>query len=278
MKPLISVIIPAYNEQDLIAQCLDSITKQTYKPLEVIVVDDGSNDKTLQIAKGFKVKILTQNHKGPGVARNLAASIANGEILVFVDSDMTFEKDFIADLVAPILKKESIGTFSKNEMNSNADNTWSACWNINRNLPPDRLIPLDYPQKAPVFRAILKAEFEKVGGFEVSGQYTDDWSLSRKLKVESTLAERAKYYHKNPSSISEIFKQARWIGKNEFIVGSLVRKIKSLIFYSLPVSLAIGVYKAAKRKNPSFIIFKVIYDFAVFISVVMSFFKEDKAK
>ncbi len=278
MAPLVSVIIPAYNEENVISECLSSITKQIYKPLEIIVVDDGSTDRTLKIAKEFKVKILTQNHKGPGVARNLAAAHAKGEILVFVDSDMTFEKDFITDLVSPIIKGEAIGTFSKNEMNSNATNIWSACWNINKNLPPDRLIPPDYPKKAPVFRAILKTQFAKVGGFEVSGQYTDDWSLSRKLGEESTLAPGAKYFHKNPASLDEVFKQARWIGKNEFISGSLVRKIRSLIFYSLPFSLSIGTYKAIKTANPSFIIFKLVYDFAILASVLMSIFGEAKAK
>jgi len=278
MSPLVSVIIPAYNEENVIADCLNSILKQSYKHLEISVVDDGSTDKTLTVAKGFKVKILTQSHQGPGVARNLAASHAKGEILIFVDSDMTFEKDFISDLIAPIVKGKTIGTFSKNEMNSNSSNIWSACWNINKNLPTDRLIPPDYPQKAPVFRAILKSEFEKVGGFEVGGQYTDDWSLSKKLGQKSTLADGALYYHKNPASLGEVFVQARWIGRNGFISGSFARKARSLVFYSLPFSLAIGLYKAAQKAKPSFIIFKIIYDLGVFISVIMSFFGENKAK
>jgi len=103
MNPLISIIIPAYNEEDLIAECLESIKSQSYKNLEVIVVDDGSRDRTLEIAKGLKVKTMSQYHKGPGSARNLAASHAKGKILVFVDADMTFDKNFIRDLVAPIL-------------------------------------------------------------------------------------------------------------------------------------------------------------------------------
>lgn len=278
MNPLVSIIIPAYNEEDCIGECLKSISGQSNRRLEIIVVDDGSSDATLEIAKRFKANTLHQNHKGPGSARNLAASHAKGKILVFVDADMTFDKNFIDDLIAPILKGETIGTFSKNEMNKNSKNIWSACWNINRNLPLDLLIPPNYPSSSPVFRAILKTKFDSVGGFSTSGEYTDDWSLSRKLGTKSTLAKGALYYHVNPSSLEEVWNQARWIGKSEFISGSLPRKIRSLIFYTFPISFIIGIYKSKSSGNFSFIMFKLIYDFAVWISVVKSFLGEQKAK
>jgi len=275
---LVSIIIPVYNEENSMGDCLDSLKNQSYKNMEIIAVDDGSEDKTPVLLKKYKVKVLKQNHKGPGPARNLGAKNAKGRILVFVDSDMTFEKDFVKDLTAPILKGKTIGTFSKNEMNANKENIWSKCWNINRGWPPDRLIPSDYPQTAPVYRAILKEEFDKVGGFDATGEYTDDWSLSRKLKKESTLAKGAVYYHKNPETLHEVWKQARWIGKNEFIAGSAIRRAKSLVLYSLPVSLVITLVKSIIRKTPQFVIFKLIYDFAVFNSVVRSAFAEPKFK
>ena len=290
MNQLVSVIIPTYNEEGTIGACLKSLNNQSYKPLEIIAVDDGSTDKTLakisnflprRQADGFRISnliLLKQNHLGPGPARNLGSSKAHGEILVFVDADMTFEKDFIKDLVDPILKGKTIGTFSKNEMNANTNNIWSACWNINRGCPIDLLIPPDYPKEAPVFRAILKKEFERVGGFDTTGEYTDDWSLSRKLRVKSTLAKGAIYYHANPASLGEVFKQARWIGKSEFVAGNLIRKIRSIAFYSLPISLAIGFYKSIISRRYSFIIFKLWYDLAIWISVIRSFFNESKAK
>lgn len=290
MASLVSVIIPTYNEEKVIADCLKSLGEQSYKPLEIIVVDDGSKDKTLKIVSSFHFpkgnetfpvlssKILRQNHKGPGPARNLGAKHAKGEILVFVDADMTFDRDFIKDLTKPVIDSKTIGTFSKNEMNANRDNIWSRCWNINRGWPTDRLIPPDYPDTAPVYRAILKKEFDKVGGFAQTGEYTDDWSLSRKLNKKSTLAKGAVYYHKNPSSLKEVFKQARWIGKNEFISGTFVRQIRSLILYSAPISLVIAVYKSVFNFNFYFLLFKLIYDLAIFTSVAKSFLGERKSK
>ena len=285
MQTLVSIIIPTFNEEKTIANCLKYIKNQTYKPVEVIVVDDGSTDNTEKIIKDLlgqdgakNLKLIHQNHKGPGPARNLGAKQAEGGILIFADADMTFDKKFVKDLIQPIISGRAIGTFSKNEMNANLQNIWSACWNINRNWPIDRLIPPDYPETAPVFRAILKREFEKVSGFDATGEYTDDWSLSRKLGVKSTLAKGAIYYHSNPDNLEEVFKQARWIGKNEFIAGNFLRKFKSLILYSLPASFVIGFIKSVMNFNFYFLFFKFIYDLAVVTSVARSFFGETKAK
>ena len=290
---LISVIIPVYNEEKVIGACLDSLTQQAYSPLEIILVDDGSTDKTIEIIKSihdslfsiprkyalvFTIHLIRQDHLGPGPARNLGASKAKGEILIFVDADMTFEKNFIRDLIKPILQGKTIGTFSKNEMVANPGNIWSICWNINRNIPRDRMLPKDYPDKAPVFRAILKKEFEKVGGFDTTGEYTDDWSLSRKLNIKSTLAKGAVYYHFNPANLGEVFNQARWIGKNQFISGTILRRLRSIILYSLPFSLAIGVIKSAINVQPLFVIFKLTYDMAILISTIKSFSQEAKFK
>lgn len=277
-RKTVSVIIPIYNEQMVLASCLESLHAQSFKPLEIIIVDDGSTDGSLKIAKKFKIKALNQSHLGPGPARNLGAKYAHGEILIFVDADMTFDKDFILNLTKPIILGKSIGTFSKNEMNANPQNPWSKCWNINRGWPLDRLIPLDYPDAAPVFRAILKSEFAKVGGFEATGEYTDDWSLSRKLGIKSTAAAGAIYYHSNPATLKEVYKQARWIGKDEFISGSLLRRIRSLILYSLPVSASVGLFKSVINLQPYFLIFKLAYDSAIWISVIFSFLGEFKAK
>lgn len=280
---LVSVIIPTYNEERVISDCLKSLIRQSYQPLEIIIVDDGSTDQTFKIVKilnsQFSVlKLLRQNHKGPGIARNLGAKYSKGEILVFADADMTFDKNFIKDLVKPITERKTIGTFSKNEMVANADNIWSICWNINRNVPPDRMLPKDYPSEAPVYRAILKSEFDKVSGFDATGEYTDDWSLWRKLGIKSTVAKDAIYYHSNPSSLSEVWKKARWIGKNEFISGDLTRRVRSIILYSFPLSIIIGIYKSVAKGQISFVIFKIWYDLAVWTSVLMSFLGEEKSK
>ena len=140
------------------------------------------------------------------------------------------------------------------------------------------MIAKNYPNEAPVFRAILKSEFEKAGGFDESGQYTDDWSLSRKLGKKSTACEGAVYYHYNPQTLGEVWQQARWIGKNEFIAGGFLRRLRSLLFYSLPVSFVVGLFKSIINLSFYFLFFKLIYDLAIVVSVCRSFGGEKKFK
>lgn len=277
-SPIVSVIIPVYNEEKDLGSCLLSIKSQTVKNIDLIVVDDGSADLSKTIAEKYNVTLLEQSHKGPGSARNFGAKHAKGEILIFVDADMTFEKYFIDDLTKPIVKGQAIGTFSKNEMVSNTSNPWSVCWNINRNIVASRMLPINYPNEAPVYRAILKKEFEKAGGFETSGDYTDDWSLSEKLGIKAKLAQGAVYYHSNPSTLKEVWQQARWIGRNRFLTGSLPRKIKSLMIYCMPCSITVAIVKSFLNANLMFIFFKLSYDSAVFLSVAMSFFNKQRSK
>lgn len=280
----VSVIIPVFNEEADIGNCLKSLLAQTYKDIEVIIIDDGSTDKTQEVLSKFKIeklKIFKQEHLGPGLARNKGVKKSSGEILVFVDADMTFDKKFIEKLIEPIIKGRTIGTFSKQEYVRNKDNVWAKCWNINKNLPLDMMHSKDYPNTQNVFRAVLKKEFLRVGGFDPIG-YIDDHSLAEKLQTQSKVAPGAIFYHKNPSKLAEVYKQARWIGKSEFkkrkIKSENFMRVVTIIRYSVLLSLLIGLYKSIKFKIPHFFIFKIIYDCAIEASVLKSFFSEQKYK
>lgn len=269
-NPLVSVIIPSFNEEKNIGDCLESITKQSYNPLQIIVVDDGSTDKTAAIIKMHQVDFLVQNHKGPALARNLGVKNAKGEILVFADSDMTFEKAFVGDLVGSIINGEYKGTFSKEEYISNWDNVWSRCWNYNQNWPSKKMIPDEFPDEGMDFRAILKSEFDKVNGFDDTG-YTDTWTLAKKLEYKPHSVSGAKYFHSNPDNLGEIFLQSRWSSKREYKLGVL-GQIIALVRVSLPFSILIGLYKSLKYSEVKFLIFKVVYDLGQFVGILEMIF------
>lgn len=279
----ISVIIPVYNEEKVIINCLKSLFLQT-RPQEIVVVDDGSTDKSLKVLSEFlssnrriKLQIINQKHLGPGAARNLGSKIASGEILVFVDSDMTFAPDFIAKLIQPIEKGLSKGTFTKEEFVSNWGNVWARCWNYNLNIADNRRIPKNYPDTAPVFRSILKIEFDRVGGFTEGRGWTDDWTLSQKLGYQSTKTN-AVCYHANPEALTEVYKQARWIGKNEFFTNRRIRIIGNIFRFSAPMSLFWGIGKTIWYHEPVFIIFKFIYDLGVSMGLATSLFTGERNK
>ncbi|MBO6195202.1 MAG: glycosyltransferase family 2 protein [Bacilli bacterium] len=95
---LISIIIPCYNSSNTIRKCIDSIINQSYKNLEIIIIDDGSKDNTFDICKEIqkkdnRIKLFKKNNSGVSATRNFGVSHANGDYVTFVDSDDYLEFD-----------------------------------------------------------------------------------------------------------------------------------------------------------------------------------------
>ncbi|HWP47773.1 MAG TPA: glycosyltransferase family A protein [Candidatus Limnocylindrales bacterium] len=84
---LVSVIIPVYNGERYLSEAIKSVLAQTYRPIEIIVVDDGSTDESARVAQQFPVRYCFQLHQGPGAARNHGVEQARGEFLAFLDAD-----------------------------------------------------------------------------------------------------------------------------------------------------------------------------------------------
>ncbi len=96
--PKFSIIIPVYNVEEYIKKCLDSVFAQTEKDFEVIVVNDGTKDNSMEIAKKYKVKIINQENSGLSAARNRGVKEAKGEYLLFLDSDDYLEKNLLCEI------------------------------------------------------------------------------------------------------------------------------------------------------------------------------------
>ncbi len=97
----VSVIIPVYNTEKYVADAINSVLDQSLDNVEVIVVDDGSTDGSLQVLKGFgnKIRLISKKNEGQGAARNDALRIANGEFVYFMDSDDLIERDTLKKCV-----------------------------------------------------------------------------------------------------------------------------------------------------------------------------------
>lgn len=88
----ISVIVPVYNGEELLNQCLDSVFNQSLSPYEVIVVDDGSKDDTRLIAEDYDILYYHQINQGPGAAKNKGLHLATGDYICFLDHDDLWSK------------------------------------------------------------------------------------------------------------------------------------------------------------------------------------------
>ncbi|MDY5917706.1 MAG: glycosyltransferase [Treponema sp.] len=99
MNELITVIIPVYNVEKYLDKCLDSVVNQSYKNLEIIIVNDGSTDSSLEVCKKYesvdeRIKIISKQNEGQSFARKTGFCSANGKYIVFVDSDDWLDSDY----------------------------------------------------------------------------------------------------------------------------------------------------------------------------------------
>ena len=104
MKDLVSVIIPIYNSEKYLKECIASILKQSYENIEVILIDNDSKDKSQEIALSFKkedsrIIVISKKNEGTSNARNKGIDISNGKYIMFVDSDDILEENAIENLV-----------------------------------------------------------------------------------------------------------------------------------------------------------------------------------
>ena len=110
--PLISIVIPVYNLEKYIAKCLNSLQQQTLSDFEVILVNDGSTDKSLSVCEEFvekdsRIVVITQENGGASKARNRGIEASKGKYIAFVDGDDYVEKDFLEKLYNAIQKHNS---------------------------------------------------------------------------------------------------------------------------------------------------------------------------
>lgn len=110
---LISIIIPIYNKDKYVSKCLDSILEQDYKNFEIIIIDDGSTDNSLNIIKNYfhkneNIKFYSQNNQGVSAARNKGLELMRGEYIVFIDADDYISKSFLSNFISKTTLKDDI--------------------------------------------------------------------------------------------------------------------------------------------------------------------------
>lgn len=109
---MISVIVPIYNTEKYLKRALNSLLKQTYQDLEILLIDDGSTDSSLKICqeyakKDYRIKVFHQENKGVSVVRNFGLSVAKGEYISFLDSDDYMEPNMLQTLYQNLIDTES---------------------------------------------------------------------------------------------------------------------------------------------------------------------------
>jgi glycosyltransferase involved in cell wall biosynthesis len=219
MKPAISVMIPAYNEERLIGECIDSIWNSNFpkEKIEILVIDDGSTDKTVQIAKDKGVRVLKQNHKGAGAARNLGASKAKGGIIISMDADQLLHENFLRE-VEITFKDKKIGGITPKEIAISKDDFISKSILVSTDWTRvyEKETKTGQEYLGDVVRACRTKLFLDVKGMDTSLGFYDDAIASRirKKGYKTIHLNEAILYHYCPLTLKSVASQAVWIGRS----------------------------------------------------------------
>ena len=191
---LVTVIIATYNRADTIGRAIKSVLEQSYEPIELIVVDDGSTDRTAEIVASFgeKVRYIRQENRGPSAARNTGLRYSNGDIICFLDSDDLWHRAMVAREVAMLEKlgedvpccicnAEFVGEAGGGS--SSFDTAWlrpyhsQGLWlNVSEVLASRFVL---FNQTAAIRMNALK----KAGGFDESLRVMEDYDLALRISL-----------------------------------------------------------------------------------------------
>ena len=205
MNKKVSVIIPVYNAEKYLEQCLDSVISQTLKEIEIICVDDGSTDRSVDILRQYKMKdprviVIEQKNAGAGSARNNGMASATGEYLSFLDADDFFSPTMLEETYNRGVEKDcDLVVFRSDQYKTDEDKYVFAPWVVReKELPPYQ--PFNHRSiTTNVFKVfvgwawdkLFKAEFIREKGLEFQEQRTSNDMLFVFSSV--VLAERIGY-------------------------------------------------------------------------------------
>jgi glycosyltransferase involved in cell wall biosynthesis len=204
---LVSVVIPVLNRERFLREAIQSVLDQTYRPFEVIVVDDGSTDDSVTIARSFPaVCVIEQPHAGPSVARNRGIAASKGEFLAFLDADDLMPPDKLERQIGYLNEHPVVGcVLGRQQLLLEPGVEWPKWCGISPELAQRRP---DIAQlgEAPIMSMVVRASiFEQAGGFDPSYLHgaDADWLLrARRYAPVATLDSKVLYRRVHNGNLS----------------------------------------------------------------------------
>lgn len=264
----ISVLILAKNEERYIGRCLDSVflleLEKQWAELEVIVVDNDSDDSTHLIASSKGAKVITSSSNRIGDLRNVAASSSDGDFLAFVDADCTVPKFWLIDALKHFSSDKKIGAVG-GHMNLPHDAGWvEKAWSLPSRDGIDKNVNL-----SGASMIIKRASFDDIGGFNCNLKTGEDMDLSRRLiKAGHKTVSDPKcnvIHYGYPATSAGFLDRQIWQVYGQFNPRKLVKDKSIFLSVVFGLSLIIGFL---------FLLFSVGYSYVMFglsISIVLAF-------
>ncbi|WP_407890205.1 glycosyltransferase [Scytonema sp. NUACC26] len=221
--PKVSVVVCAYNAERTMDSCLASLKDLNYPNYEVIVVNDGSTDRTLEITQRYDyVRLISQENKGLSVARNVGITAATGEIVAFTDSDCMADPDWLTYLVAKFLSSNLAAVGGPN-LSPPEDSLVPACVAVSPGVPTHVLLSDEVAEHiAGCNMAFRREALQEIWGFDPQFRVAgDDVDLCWRLQDKGYtigFSPAAIVWHFRRNTVDAYLKQQRGYGKAEALV------------------------------------------------------------
>lgn len=187
-QPAMSVIIPALNEEKYIRHVLEGLMEQTFKDFEIIVSDNGSEDRTREIARKFpKVRVVVEKRRGISINRNTGARAAKGELLVFLDADTKPSERLLEAYYGAFKDKRTVAATGPIFPLERTNRRTRFGYRLVSEFFVKSSIMAGRPSVIGLNFAVRKKVFQKIGGFNEKFVTYEDWDLSLRLRKEGRI-------------------------------------------------------------------------------------------
>lgn len=172
-QALVTVVIPAYEEERFVGEAIESVLAQTYPAVETIVVDDGSGDRSAEVAAGYEgVTVMRQDNRGPAAARNAGVAAGRGELVTFLDADDRMVPERLEIQVGHLRANPGVGCVIGSQELELEDGAELPYWAHGTEKPlltaESTLEPTDTPNVYATSMLMSRRTFEDSGGFDES--------------------------------------------------------------------------------------------------------------
>lgn len=285
----ISIIIPLYNKENYIIQCIDSIISQSYKYFEIIVIDDGSTDEGInkvKLYKDYRIKLISKKNGGVSSARNEGIKNANGNWVLFLDADDKLEKNALQSFIDSINIYPNVKIFISNfwEISGNKKHPYSN-WRKKKLIEtPLKEIWYRNIYARPGNTLIHKDVFTSYGGYVNGMKYNEDYEFSLRLLSYYKIVyipEFTMSYIKNENSASNKIQAI------EYDYAHMIQSLSYNSIYQKLLYFSIAYFSGYKRRKGTFMekeglenlkkcfpnSFKYIYIYYAFIRYIKQILK-----
>ena len=260
-KPTVSIVIPTYNSAQTLSSCLNSVQKQIYHQLEVIVVDGFSSDETVALSKRFGAKVI-QRKSNQAEARNLGVAHSTGEYVLFLDSDQILSPSVVEECVEKcVVEKAEMVRIPEVFIGKGY---WSVCSAVWKN---------HYEKVEQVYggrtglmhgepRFFVKSRLQELGAFYVKLVWGEDYELYERLKrvhVKEGFCSSV-LYHAEAASLRQMFLKNLHYGKT---MPNFLKQTDNVIFPSMLSHAMLTFVEILKRPLKPHIMFGCVLLFFV---------------